>query len=229
MRKLLLVLVLLSLPLVLASAPPPPEEVITLEANPFPAYVDPGGTVSVEIVADGVPNVLMYGVVGYEVRLSYNPDVLAFAGFEWGDYMDEHASIEVGPDVLPADGYVTFGQVSTLFEEVQPESDILATLTFTATRPGRSHISFVRGDTMFYRDDLTRIPLEYADAQVMVYQSCKGDFVEPFGYRDFDDVLAFLRYYSNNDRRADLNRDGVLDEADVEEMIALVWTACEAG
>jgi len=208
-----------------ASAPAPPDEVIDLRVVPKVQYAEPGNVVSVDVWADGVDDVAMYGAVGYEVHLDYDPMVLTFSSLKFGEYMQEEPTVEMGPK--DSNGKVSWGRVSLLLSEIQPQDSVVATVEFTATRSGTSALSFVKNSTVFYDEDFVSIPLNFQHGSIQVYPSCKGDFVEPWGMRDFMDILQFLKYYRDGDDRADLNRDGELTEEDVQEMISVWGKPCE--
>jgi len=51
---------------------------------------------------------------------------------------------------------------------------------------------------------------------------CQGDFVEPWGERDFHDLLQWLKYVQAGDLRADVNGDGEVDEEDGDLMLYFI-------
>jgi len=46
--------------------------------------------------------------------------------------------------------------------------------------------------------------------------ACSGDFVEPFGQRDFLDFLQLLKYYEEENPKADINKDGEINIVDIQ-------------
>lgn len=216
-RWALIVLLLLSLFLVASASAP--QETIALRVMPTKQYGQLGERVAVEIYAEGPT------AAGYEVHLDYDPEILELAGLAFGDYMDDVPSIEVGP--LAREGRIAFGQANLLLTEVQPPSSLLATLEFTATAPGTSVIAFITGSTVFYSAGFESIATVEHHGAIQISPSCRGDYVEPWGVRNFADILQFLRYFKAGDHRADLNRDGALTKADIEEMVALWGTTCD--
>lgn len=57
------------------------------------------------------------------------------------------------------------------------------------------------------------------------FGECEGDFVAPFGERDFFDLLQVLKYVKANDMRGDLTGDGVVDGNDTLYELRLVMYA----
>lgn len=52
-------------------------------------------------------------------------------------------------------------------------------------------------------------------------EGCLMDFVEPFGARDFYDLLQWLRYARANDLHADLTGDGLLNQRDTDTALRI--------
>lgn len=64
------------------------------------------------------------------------------------------------------------------------------------------------------------------ESTVVVVEECLMDFAAPWGYRDFKDILQWLKYMKAGDMRADLNGDGVLDDADGRTAVSLYHKPC---
>jgi hypothetical protein len=135
-----------ALALVLVPVGGAPAGAATLALVPSPVDVAVGGGFDLELVVGGLGDGVAPSVGGFDVALSFDPDLLSLDSVEVGLLLGDESAFESFSDIVFGTGSVGIAQTSFLdaltLDGSQPASFTLATLSFTAIGSGTSSVSF---------------------------------------------------------------------------------------
>lgn len=173
-----------------------------------------GDTFWVTAYANGVRD-----VVAWEFSLVHDTAITPTGNHEFGNLWGD-SSIKLGPKF--SEGVVTVGEFN---HRARSGSRALVHIEFEVV--GTSDFELEVDLVGFFHYGASKQPADIETWSVRA-RDCVGDYVEPFGFRDREDIMYILDYMLSNRYREDMdfNEDGKITFFDLMQVVSKWDTEC---
>jgi len=122
-----------------------PARAVTISFDPSSSIVDVGDLVDVDVVISGL-DAFEEIVSAYDLDVTYNSSIVNATGVTFGPFLGDETLGEVFNISVLGPGRIDFAALSFLTDQelsaLQPDSFVLATLSFVALTPGTTPLIF---------------------------------------------------------------------------------------